>query len=277
MGIGPNAPTPTFVSDVSQSVPPALLARRLRVALGGTPILHDVDLRVASGELVALVGPNGAGKSTLLRALAGLLPADGDAELLGRTVSAWSARERGQRLALVRQATDLTAAFTVRDIVALGRAPHLGWLARPGAADAARIDAALDAMGLRALAERQAPTLSGGEQQRTLLAQALAQDAAVLLLDEPTAHLDIRHQLDLLARIRRQSRQGRAVVAALHDLGLAARFADRIAVLSDGRLVADGPPRDVLTPALLHDVFGVRAEVTATESGPTLRYLLPDA
>ena len=277
MGARSNAPPPTFVSADPISPSSALRAHRLSVTLGGARILHAVDLRVRPGEVVALVGPNGAGKSTLLRALAGLLPADGEARLLGRAVGDWSARERGQRLALVRQATDLTAAFTVREVVALGRAPHLGWLAQPSPADRDIVDGALDAMGLRDLAGRQVPTLSGGEQQRTLLAQALAQDPAVLLLDEPTAHLDIRHQLDLLARVRRQSRQGRAVVAALHDLGLAARFADRIAMLSRGRLVADGPPADVLTPALLHDVFGVRAEVAATESGLALRYLLPDA
>ena len=256
--------------------PPALRARRLGVTLGGARILSGIDLDVSPGEFVALVGPNGAGKSTLLRALAGLLPAGGTAELDGRAVGAWTAAERARRLALVRQATDLVAAFTVRDVVELGRAPHVGWLARPGAADRAAIDAALGAMGLADLAGRLAPTLSGGEQQRTLLAQALAQDPAVLLLDEPTAHLDVRHRLDLLARVRRQARAGRAVVAALHDLDLAARFADRMLVLSHGRLVADGAPGDVLRPVLLRDVFGVDAEVTRDDGDLRLRYLLPD-
>lgn len=256
--------------------PPALLASALGVRLGGTEILRDVSLVVSEGELVALVGPNGAGKSTLLRALAGLVPSTGRAELMGRSVTAWPARNRAQRVALVRQATDLSAAFSVCELVELGRAPHVGWLSPLGATDHAAVDAALAAMGLDALAERDVTTLSGGEQQRALLAQALAQNPAVLLLDEPTAHLDVRHQLDLLARVRRQSRDGRAVVLALHDLGLAARFADRLLVLSDGRLVADGPPDAVLTPALLLDIFGVHAEVARTEDGLSLRYLLPE-
>ena len=276
MGAGPNAPPPPFVSDAPASPPPpALRADGLGVRLGGAQILSGVGLAVRPGELVALVGPNGAGKSTLLRALAGLVPSDGVAELDGRAVGAWSARERAVRLALVRQATGLDVAFTVREVVELGRAPHAGWLARLGAADHRAVGAALAAMGLAELAERSVRTLSGGEQQRTLLAQALAQDPAVLLLDEPTAHLDIRHRLDLLARVRRQSRGGRAVVAALHDLDLAARFADRLVVLSDGQGVADGPPAAVLTPDLLRRVFGVEAEVERGPDGVRLRYLLP--
>jgi iron complex transport system ATP-binding protein len=158
-------------------------------------------------------------------------------------------------------------------LVELGRAPHLGWLAAPGAADARAVADALGAMDLAELAERPVAHLSGGEQQRVLLAQALAQDAPLLLLDEPTAHLDIRHQLDLLGRVRRLADHGRTVLAAIHDLELAARFADRLLVLDSGRLVADGPPESVLTPDRLRETFAVEAEVAGGPDGIRLRYL----
>ena len=252
---------------------PAIRVHDLTVRLGDAEILREVPLSVDAGELVAVVGPNGAGKSSLLRAVAGLIPAEGTVELAGRPVQAWPPRERARRVALVRQATGLEAAFTIRELVELGRAPHLGWLARLGPADLGAVEDALGAMGLGALAARDVRTLSGGEQQRALLAQALAQDPAVLLLDEPTAHLDVRHALDLLLRVSRE--RARAVVLAIHDLELAARFANRVAVLDGGRLVADGPPPDVLTPELLRDVFGVVAEVEPAEGGTRLRYLRP--
>ena len=254
---------------------PALRARGVGVRIGRATLLRDVSLGVAPGELVALVGPNGAGKSTLLRAIAGLLACDGTVALGGRPVGEWTARERARRIALVRQATALDASFTVRELVELGRAPHVGWLAALRAADHAAVDEALGAMGLEALAARDVSTLSGGEQQRALLAQALAQDPGVLLLDEPTAHLDVRHELDLLLRIAAERDRGRAVVLAVHDLERAARFADRLVVLDHGRVVAEGAPPEVLTPSLLRDVFGVEAEVEAGRDGLTLRYLRP--
>ena len=252
---------------------PVLRAHRLAVALGGRPVLGDVSFAVAEGERVAVVGANGAGKTTLLRAVAGLIPYDGGLELHGREVRAWPAKERARAVALVRQQADLSVDFTAAEIVALGRAPWLGWAERLAGADRQRVEAALASVDLTELAHRPVTRLSGGEQQRVALAQALVQDAPLLLLDEPTAHLDVRHQLDLMGRLAALGREGRTVVAAVHDLELAARFADRMWVLSGGTVAADGPPADVLTPGLLRDAFGVEAEVTAEPDGLRVRYL----
>ena len=255
--------------------PPAFEAADLGVRLGGgsgRDALAGVTFAVAAGEAVALVGPNGAGKTTLLRALAGLVPHTGAARLGGEAVRTMDPRARARRVALVRQQPALGVDFTVRELVALGRAPHAGWAARLGPADLAAVDAALAAADLTGLAERSVRRLSGGEQQRVGLAQALAQDTPALLLDEPTAHLDVRHQIDLLARARALADSGRTVVAALHDLDRAAAFAGRMLVLHAGRLVADGPPADVLTAALLADVFGVRARPEAAPDGLRIRY-----
>jgi len=243
------------------------------VSLGGRRVVQDVTFQVRAGERIALIGPNGAGKTTLLRTLVGLLPFEGTLQLVGRSLPDWPARDRAKEIALVRQQTPLAVDFTVAEIVALGRAPHLGWMDTLAETDRQRVDAALDALDLHELADRPVPSLSGGEQQRVFLAQALAQDAPLLLLDEPTAHLDIRHQLDLLRRVQRLADEGRTVIAAIHDLELAARFANRILMLADGRLVADGVPKDVLTPARLHEVFGVDAEVEMDEAGLRIRYL----
>jgi iron complex transport system ATP-binding protein len=254
---------------------PALRADGAGVRLGDRTVLAGVTFAVAPGALVAVVGPNGAGKTTLLRALAGLIPHTGRIDLDGRPVRDWPPRERARRLAFVRQAPPGGDAFTVRETVALGRAPHLAWTAALTRADHAAVDDALDALGLADLADRPLGELSGGERQRAALAQALAQDTPTLLLDEPTAHLDVRHTLDLLARARALADAGRTVVAAVHDLGLAARVADRMLVVAGGTLAADGAPADVLTRELLADVFGVEATVTAGPDGPAVRYLRP--
>ena len=254
-------------------MPPAFDVRDLGVRLGAREALRGVTVRVEQGEAVALVGPNGAGKTTLLRALAGLVPHSGAVHLGGWPVRRMAPRERARRVALVRQQTSLGVDFTVREVVALGRAPYLGPAARLGDVDRAAVEAALAATDLASFAERPARRLSGGEQQRVMLAQALAQDTPALLLDEPTAHLDVRHQLDLLGRVAALAGSGRTVVAALHDLERAAAFAGRLLVLSEGRLVADGPPASVLTAALLADVFGVRARPERSHEGLRIRYL----
>ncbi|MGB3543369.1 ABC transporter ATP-binding protein [Rubrivirga sp.] len=255
------------------STPPVVLARDLEVALGGRPVLEGVSFHVEDGDAVAVVGPNGAGKTTLLRAIAGLIPHTGTLELRGRDVADWKARARAREVALVRQQTDLSVAFTAAEVVALGRSPHLGWTEGLGTDDDDRVRRALEAVDLADLAHRPVTELSGGEQQRVALAQALAQDAGLLLLDEPTAHLDVRHQLDLQARLSRLVLEGRTVVAAVHDLELAARFATRLWVLHQGRLVADGPPTSILTSGLLRDVFGVNADVEVTTGEVRVRYL----
>ena len=240
--------------------------------LGGRDVLTGVTLRIEPGEAVALVGPNGAGKTTLLRMLAGLVPHTGEVRLDGWPVRRMDARERARRVALVRQQTALPVDFTVREVVEMGRAPHVAWAGRLGAADRAAVDAALAAADLGGLAGRSVRQLSGGEQQRVGLAQALAQDTPVLLLDEPTAHLDVRHQMEMLGRARALADSGRTVVAALHDLDRAVAFAGRLVVLSAGRIAADGPPGAVLTEALLAAVFGVRAAPEATPAGLRIRY-----
>ena len=252
---------------------PLLDARALTVALGGRPVVRDLTAGVRPGEWVALVGANGVGKTTALRALAGLIPHTGTVHLDGRPVGDWTPRERARRLAFVRQGGLEGAAFTVRETVEMGRAPHLAWTATLRRDDHAAVAAALAAFDLVALADRPLALLSGGERQRVALAQALAQGTPVVLLDEPTAHLDVRHALDLLDRSRALADAGRAVLAAVHDLALAARFADRILVLQDGRLVADGPPGTVLTVDRLRDAFGVEADVTPTPDGLAIRYL----
>ena len=254
-------------------MPPLLRAHRLAVALGERTVLRDVSFRVRPGERIAVVGANGAGKTTLLRAVAGLIPSSGTLELSGRPVQAWPHRERARRIALVRQQADLAVDFTAREVVALGRAPWLGWTERLADADRERVEAALAAVDLLGLADRPVTQLSGGEQQRVALAQALAQDAPLVLLDEPTAHLDVRHQLDLAQRLVALSETGKTVVAAVHDLELAARVADRVWVLSGGTLAADGAPQAVLTPDRLRESFGVEAEVEAGPDGIRVRYL----
>ncbi|MEM1055889.1 MAG: ABC transporter ATP-binding protein [Bacteroidota bacterium] len=255
-------------------MPASLLsASSLSVALGGAPVLRDLALDVREGEWLGVVGPNGAGKSTLLRTVAGLLPYAGSLTLREREVRDWPGRERAREVALVRQQTDLPFAFSVREVVAMGRAPHLGWLSPLGSDDRERVEAAIEALGLGDLARRPVTALSGGEQQRVLLAQALAQDAPLLLLDEPTAHLDVRHRLDLLDHVRQWVGDGHTVISALHDLEWAARYADRVLVLRDGEIAALGSPEDVLTQALLADVFGVEAEVSREPSGLRIRYL----
>ncbi len=253
---------------------PVFTADALRVALDGRPVLHDLRFTVEAGEWVALVGPNGSGKTTLLRTLGGLLPHAGALALGGQPVRSWTPRALARRLAFVRQQPGLAFGFRVEEFVLLGRAPHRGWLEGFAAADRERARAALAELGLADFAERSVETLSGGEQQRVQLAQALAQEADILLLDEPTAHLDVHHQFDGMDRVA-ALRPRRTVVAAFHDLAFAARYADRLLVLDRGHLVADGTPRAVLTPALIRDVFRMDADVSSAEGTLEIRYLAP--
>jgi iron complex transport system ATP-binding protein len=231
----------------------------LTVAYRGRPALRDVDLHIGRGERVALVGPNGAGKSTLLRAIAGLVePAVGSVSLGGRPVASIDRLEIARRLAVVPQVAALPFATTVEEVVALGRLPHEHPIRGMRPADRAAVAAAIEQVGVGHLMGRDARELSLGERQLVLLAMAVAQDAPVLVLDEPTVHLDLRHQvevMDLLVDLN--ERTGTTVLAVLHDLGLAAHFFSRLVVLAGGRVVGDGPPREVLAPDRIRDVFGV--------------------
>jgi iron complex transport system ATP-binding protein len=240
----------------------SLLVSGLSVQKSGKAILSDVSLAAPAGQVTGLIGPNGAGKSTLLAALLGLVSATGSAQFDGHDLPAMKRRDRARMVAFVEQSASTEERLTVRDVVALGRIPHeAAWQSAPSPEDAAIIDMALTETGMTSFAARRFDTLSGGEQQRVHLARALAQQPRLLLLDEPTSHLDIRGQLQLLALLRHKAAQGMTVVLALHDLNLAARFCDQLVVLSDGALAAEGAPREVLTPGLLASVYGVSARL----------------
>lgn len=254
---------------------PLYSADALHVHLDGRPILHDLRFTVEPETWVALVGPNGSGKTTLLRTLGGLLPFTGSLTLDDRPLGAWKPRDLARRIAFVRQSPSLAFDFAVEEFVLLGRAPHHGWLEGFNADDRLRVHTALAELDLNDLADRSLDTLSGGEQQRVQLAQALAQEAGILLLDEPTAHLDVHHQFDGMDRVAALAPR-RTVIAAFHDLAFAARYADRLLVLDRGRLVADGPPDAVLTPDLIRSVFRMEADVVARPDRPLeIRYLAP--
>jgi iron complex transport system ATP-binding protein len=236
-----------------------IAAEGLTWSVGGRDVVRGVSLETSPGETVGLVGPNGSGKSSLLRCLAGLRTPDaGSVTYDGRDVRGWGARRRAHRVAFVEQAVDVQSELRVAEVVGLGRTPFRSSWAGADATDRAVVAAALERVGLTDLADREWKALSGGERQRAHLARALAQRPRAVLLDEPTNHLDVKHQLALLELLS-ASRQ--TVLVALHDLSLAARFCDRLLLLHDGRLVAAGPPAEVLTPGLLAEVFAVDAEV----------------
>ncbi len=235
-----------------------LVLREVTAGLGARPVLDRISLTLSEGETLALVGPNAAGKSTLVHVAAGALtPSSGEVLLDGHPLATLEGRARARKLAIVPQSARWDIDFTVRDLVGLGRAPHQSGWASMGPADETAVDSALEAADVAALGDRQFATLSGGERQRVLLARALAQGAPVLLLDEPTAHLDLAHQQLVVETAAAHARKGGSVLVVLHDLSLAARM-DRVAVLQDGRLVDAGPARDVLTAHRLGETWGVR-------------------
>ena len=235
-------------------------------------VLRGLDLVVTQGELLALVGPNGSGKTTLLRAIAGTLPRDGGrVALFGTDLDRWSRVALARRVAVLPQSLVLPDGFRVAELVEMGRAPHATrWFGSSGE-DAAAVERALADADALDLAERQADELSGGERQRVLVAMALAQEPELLLLDEPTLHLDIAHQAQLLATVARlRARRGLTVIAVLHDLNLVAAHAPRVAVLGSGRVVADGRPALVLGPDLVRETFGVVVDEAHTADGRRL-------
>ena len=246
----------------------ALAAEKLSVTLGGHPILKDVTLRADTGEVTALVGPNGVGKSTLIRVLAGLLKPDaGNVSLLGHPLSSYPPRRLGQTLALVPQDTRVDVDFLVSDFVAMGRYPHLGRFRLPGEEDHRQVADAMAATEITPLANRLMPTLSGGERQRVFLSRAWATRAKMILLDEPTANLDVRHALQFHQALGRLVRENRSALVALHELNAALRFAHRVIVMNRGQVVATGSPTDTLTDDCLRTVFGVRAKRVTDEDG----------
>ena len=237
-----------------------LNTQSLSVTLAGRVVLRDVSLALSAGHLVALVGPNGAGKTTLLRALAGLVPSEGAIHVGGDALSSLSLRERARRFAYLPQGHIVHWPLPARDIIALGRYPH-------GATDPARltpkdadaVQRAMQAADVTRFAARRVTELSGGERSRVALARVLAVEAPVILADEPTNSLDPRHQIDVMKTLRTAADQGGLVMVVTHDLGLAARFADTIVVLSEGRLVSLGVPADALSEQVMAEVFRVSA------------------
>ncbi|MBJ6128493.1 ABC transporter ATP-binding protein [Microvirga splendida] len=242
--------------------------RALSVDLGARRALQGIDLALEPGRLTALIGPNGAGKTTLLRAIAGLAkPSAGEITLNGASVARMRASERARAIAYLPQGGGVAWPLPVESVVALGRLPHGERPDHLPAQGRAAVEAALLSVGLEGFESRPATALSGGERARMLLARALATQAPVLLADEPVAALDPRHQLIVLDGLRAQARSGATVVAILHDLNLAARFADRIVLLDQGKLEASGLPEAVVTEARLASSFGIRARVTREEGG----------
>jgi iron complex transport system ATP-binding protein len=236
--------------------------RGVTVRLGGRPVVDGVDADVAHGEWVAVIGPNGAGKTTMLRAIARLVSFAGEIVLGGRPLSELTRTELARLVAVVPQDPSTPPWMTVAEFVLLGRIPHLGPLAKEGMRDREAAARALARLDLLEFTERPLGTLSGGEKQRVVVARALAQEAPIVLLDEPTAALDIGHQqqaLELLDGLRAES--GLTLVAAMHDLTLAAQYADRMLLLDTGRVVADGAPVDVLTEAAIATHYGAEIDV----------------
>jgi iron complex transport system ATP-binding protein len=243
----------------------------LSTAYGRTTVLHSVRLDLPAGGWLAVIGPNGSGKSTLLRCVLGFQSYEGLIRIDGADAAGMPRRERARRLAYAPQRPVLPEGISAREYVMLGRTPHRPLLAAPRALDRQVVGEVMARLELEELADRPLQTLSGGEQQRAVLARALAQQPRVLLLDEPTAALDLGHAqqvLDLVDRLRRQD--GLTVLSALHDLTLAGQYADRLALLSAGRLVAEGAPAEVLTTEALQAHYGARAQVVEGPAGPAV-------
>jgi len=253
-----------------------LEAHNVSLAIGGTTLVDGIDLRVSAGEMIAIVGPNGAGKSTLLRMLSGdLRPTRGHIELRQRDILSYPPRLLAQHRAMLSQHVTVTFPFTVEEVVQMGAGDS-------GRAAAQRlVDAALGEVDLAPFGQRQLPTLSGGEQQRAHFARILVQLACgeaqhgpgLLLLDEPTSSLDMRHQIDLVETAKRRAQNGTAVITVLHDLNLAMRFADRIVLLHRGQLAVDGGRTDVITTDTIRRIFEVDVTIDTTEQG--VPFLLP--
>jgi iron complex transport system ATP-binding protein len=240
-------------------------AENIRVKLGGAEILHGVSLEASDGEFVGVIGPNGSGKSSLLKCICrALMPSGGSITLDGENIARMSYRESARRVASVAQNSPAGIDFTVLEMTLIGRSPHKRGMERDNAQDYEIARSALETVGLTGLEERAFSTLSGGERQRTALAQALAQQTPCLLLDEPTNHLDIHHQLNIMEIVKSL---GVTVIAAIHDLNIAAAYCDKLYVLRGGQIEASGAPEETLTPALIRDVYGVEAEISRDRAG----------
>lgn len=250
---------------------PPLVLDRVEAGYGSRRVLRDVSLSLTAGELVALIGPNGAGKSTLVAVASGVRRVvRGEVRLDGEPLARWSRRAIARRLAVVPQGTELPPGYSAEEVVAFGRTPHAGFLRALDEAGHAEVEAAMRDADVWRLRERTVESLSGGERQRVVLARAFAQAPAVLLLDEPTSHLDLRYQVDALRGARQAAERGVAVLVVLHDLNLAARAADRVVLLDAGRVVADGSPSSVFEESRLRAVYGADVTVRVVDGAMTV-------
>ena len=241
--------------------------RDLAVRFGNTEAVRDLSLEVANDEWVMLIGPNGAGKTSVLRALCGLLPFDGAARVDGRDVRTFGRRELARLIAFVPQNPTTPSELTVAEYVLLGRTPHLGYLGVDGRRDRRAVAHALERLDLFPFAERGLGSLSGGELQRVVLARALAQEAPILLLDEPTTSLDLGRQQQALELIDSLRRDGLTVLSTMHDLTLAGQYADRLVLLDRGTVVAEGAPKEVLSAANLAAYYGASVRIVSDDAG----------
>ncbi len=246
----------------------SLFLDKVAYQFGDTPVLQEVSLWLEAGDFLGLIGPNGSGKTTLLRLAAGLLkPTAGRVLLGGQPMERMRRGEIARRLALLPQNPNLPSAFTVRDVVSMGRTPFLGFLARESPSDREIVDQAMETVQCQQLAGRRVEELSGGERQRVMMARVLAQQPQQLLLEEPTTHMDLQYQVATTELVVELVRSGLAALGVFHDLNLAACYCTHLAVLSHGRLRAVGTPKEVLTPQLLAEVFGVELCLTAHPEG----------
>jgi iron complex transport system ATP-binding protein len=237
-------------------------ARQLDIGYGATPVIQGLSFTPPAGQVTALIGPNGCGKSTLLKTFARILkPAKGELTLDGQAYASLSARDLARKVAFLPQVLPIPEGVSVRQLVAYGRSPHNSLWGRLSGADQSRVVEAMQRMELDALADRALADLSGGQRQRVWLAMVLAQDAAIVLLDEPTTYLDISHQVELLDLMRELAAEGKTVITVLHDINQACRYADHLAVMQGGRLVADGAPHDVMSADLVRQVFDVQVQI----------------
>jgi iron complex transport system ATP-binding protein len=254
-----------------------LKINNLSVFYGDRQILHEIQLEVHSGEIVALLGPNGTGKSTLIRSISGVIPIrNGNIFVDQKDVTSLSTMERARHISVVPQAVSIPPAFTVWETVLLGRTPYLNFLGQTSVKDEAIARQALEQVDVLHLIDKRMNEISGGEQQRVLLARTLAQDTPILLMDEPTTHLDISHQIDLLKLITKQAREkSLTVLIALHDLNLASMFADRIAIVQNGLLCVAGTPQETLTSDIINSVYNVPVHVVShPQTGAP--FIIPD-
>ena len=249
--------SPNHVATAPPIQPPALQARSLFVPRGGRDVVIDIDLDIPAGSVVALIGPNGSGKTTLLKALAGVIPSRGKINVMGGSLEALTRKERAQRVAYVPQQSALDAPLAVKDVVAQGRLPYASLVGGLSRRDLQAVDEAMNAVDVAQFSKLPYTTLSHGERHRVLIARGLATAAPVLLLDEPTAGLDIEHVLSLLGRVKMLAAAGRTVLIVLHPLAEVQASADSVIVLSQGRVVANGPTERVLTEKLVRDVYNV--------------------